>query len=353
MYPVERALLIINRTAGTGQDESVADNLANLFEQALQELSHVHVEVVSNHADARSRAAAFVSKSDSPALVVAGGGGGTLRAVIEGICDSRTSEDLPGPQRVRVGALRMGSGNLLAKQFGVPRDPILAMQGLLTNLKAGRTAPCCVMECETWSSSGESEVHYAVSMGGLGDLGHVPADLERWHARLPFVRRSAARLVGIEQVTNLEYALALFSRSLRGMLSFNHNKTIEIHFQDQTERLPLLSGVVMNFPIPQLPFNGNVSVEDEALSVYLIPRRGRTSPLLQLVAPQRLIRHARHIQIKNKQQLEIRFVDRDRVDFFLDEDPLTTHQRLTLGVAGSIAFVPGPNYALTDRGVSK
>ena len=177
----------------------------------------VHVEVVSNHADARSRAAAFVSKSDSPALVVAGGGGGTLRAVIEGICDSRTSEDLPGPQRVRVGALRMGSGNLLAKQFGIPRDPILAMQGLLTNLKAGRTAPCCVMECETWSSSGESEVHYAVSMGGLGDFGHVPADLEHWHARLPFVRRSAARLVGIEQVTNLEYALALFSRSLRGM----------------------------------------------------------------------------------------------------------------------------------------
>ncbi|HEX6648026.1 MAG TPA: diacylglycerol kinase family protein [Pyrinomonadaceae bacterium] len=350
---MERALLIINRTAGTGQNESVANDLTILFKQALQKLSHVHVELVSDHADARARAAAFVSESDSPALVVAGGGGGTLRAVIEGICDSRTSEELPGPQRVRVGALRMGSGNLLAKQFGVPHDPVRAIQGLLTNLKAGRTARCCVMQCETWNSSGESETHYAVSMGGLGDFGHVPADLARWHARLPFVRRSAARMFGIEQITNIEYALALFSHALHGMLSFNHDETIEIQFQDQTERFPLLSGVVMNFPVPQLPFNGSVSIEDEALSVYLIPRRGRTSSLMQLVAPQKLIHHARHIQIKNKQQLEIRFVDRDRIDFFLDEDPLTTHQRLTLRVAGSIAFVPGPNYVLTDRGVSK
>ena len=107
MFPVERALLIINRNAGTGQGESVAEKLASLFRQGLDELSQVKVELVSNHADARACAAGFISESEAPALIVAGGGGGTLRAVIEGICDTHRNTD-----RVRVGALRMGSGNV-------------------------------------------------------------------------------------------------------------------------------------------------------------------------------------------------------------------------------------------------
>src|ERR1044072_3551033 len=109
MFPVERALLIINRTAGTGQGEAVAERLALLFRQGLDGLSEVKIELISNHADARACAAAFVCESEAQALIVAGGGGGTLRSVIEGICDSSA------PERVRVGALRMGSGNVLAK----------------------------------------------------------------------------------------------------------------------------------------------------------------------------------------------------------------------------------------------
>src|SRR5262245_21430295 len=117
MFPVARALLIINRTAGVGQDEAIVAQLASLFRRELVELRDVQVEPVSNHADARTCAARFSTASEAPALIVAGGGGGTLRAVIEGIHDS-------GNTGVRVGALRMGSGNLLARQFGVPRDPI-------------------------------------------------------------------------------------------------------------------------------------------------------------------------------------------------------------------------------------
>ena len=88
MFPVERALLIINRTAGTGQGEFVAEQLSSRFQQKLDGLSEVKVELVSNHADARTCAAGFVFESGAPALVVAGGGGGTLRAVIEGICNA-------------------------------------------------------------------------------------------------------------------------------------------------------------------------------------------------------------------------------------------------------------------------
>ena len=330
MLPVERALLIINRTAGTGQDEWIAEKLISLFKRGLEDLPCVQVESVSNHTAVRACTAEFVSASTAPALVVAGGGGGTLRAVIEGVCHS--------PQHVRVGALRMGSGNLLAKQFGVPHDPVVALHGLLTNLKAGRTVPCCVMRCQTWTSSGTSELHHAVTLGGLGQFGHIPSDLARWHARFPFLHKSAARVFGIEKLTNIEYALAFVIRFVSCMLFPDRAEKVEIQFQGRTERLRLLSGLVMNFPIPALPLKPNVTVEDEALVVYLIP----------------LSLHRRRIRIEKDQRLEIRLLDRDCVELFLDEDPVTTHKRLNLEVAGLITFVPGPDYpSIADRGVSK
>ena len=335
MFPVERALLIINRNAGTGQGDAIAEKMTLLFRHGLDQLRDTRVELVSNHADARACTAEFISESEAPALVVAGGGGGTLRATVEGICDSRASEELPGPERVRVAALRMGSGNVLAKQFGVPRDPAVALNGLLTNLKAGRTAPCCVMRCQTWTTSGNTVVHHAVTLGGLGQFGRVPSDLARWHTRFPNVHKTAARF-GIEKFTNVEYALTLLIRFMSCTLIPERAEEVEIQFQDQKERFRLLSGVVMNFPIKALPFDPGVTVEDEALSVYLIPLKGRFSP--------------HRILLKKNDRLEIRFVDRDCVEFFLDEDPVTTYKQLSLGVAGSIAFVPGRNYQHNGHG---
>ena len=190
-------------------------------------------------------------------------------------------------------------------------------------------------------------IHHAVTLGGLGQFGRVPSDLERWHARFPNIHKSAARF-GIEKFTNVEYGVTLLIRSISCILAPDSAETVEVEFQDQKERFRLLSGVVMNFPLAALPFNPGVSVEDEALSVYLVPFRGRLSPLCQLVAPKRLFTH--HIRIEKNQRLEIRFVDRDCVEFFLDEDPVTTYRRLSLSVAGSIAFVPGPDYPQNGHG---
>ena len=310
MFPVGRALLIINRAAGTGQSESTVEQLSSLFKERLGELSEVRVELVDDHATARDCASRFISSSESPALVVAGGGGGTLRAVIEGVCHNST---------VRVGSLRMGSGNVLARQFGVPRDPFKGLQGLLTNLSADRTVPCCVMRCETWTRSGTSQVHYGVSMGGLGQFGRIPSDLSRWHTHFPIVRKLGARSIGVERFNNVEYIVAFLLRTLT-----HRAEPIEIRFQNQQERFRLLSGVVLNFPIKAIPFKPCVTVADEALEVHLLSLRGR-----------------RCFRIEKHQRLDIRFVDRKCVEFFLDEDPVTTHGRLSLEVAGSVAFVPG------------
>jgi diacylglycerol kinase family enzyme len=360
MSQVERALLIINRAAGVGHGDAVAERLSSMFREGLGEGTQAHVEVVADHPAARACATRFLNASEAPAVIIAGGGGGTLRAVIEGICSQPAhvagfgaSTSLPGRERVCVGALRMGSGNVLAKQFGVPRDPVAGLLGLLESLKAGRTAPCCVVRCETWKSAEQSELHHFATLGGLGQFGRIPSDLARWHARLPSLHAGAVRLFGIERLTNLEYALALLFRSVSCMLFPDSVETVEVDCQDLKERMRLLSGVVMNFPIKAFPFKPDVRVEDEAVSLYLIPLKGRLSPLLQLVAPQRLLRQTRCIRLEKNQRLEIQFAEGDFVEFFLDEDPLTASGRLSFEVAGSIAFVHGPDYQwLGDRGVS-
>lgn len=343
MFPVKRALLIINRAAGVGHGDVVAERLTLMFKEALGELTEVDVELVSDHAAARSIAAKFMDGSDEPALIIAGGGGGTLRGVIEGICGEDPTKPLPGPQRVRVGALRMGSGNVLAKQFGVPRDPVAGMRGLLRNLATGRMVSCCVIRCEVWKSPGDSETYYATALAGFGQFGRIPRDLARWHFRMPRLHKGAARLLGIERLNNLEYTSALLLRSVCCLLVPDMAEAVEYSFQDQEERMRLLSGVMMNLPIKQFPFKPTVRVEDEAVSIYLIPFKGRLSPL-RLLFPRNIINHSHCIRLEKNQRLELRVTDRISMEFFLDEDPLIAYGRLSLGVAGSISFVPGPDF---------
>ena len=167
-------------------------------------------------------------------------------------------------------------------------------------------------------------------MGGLGQFGRIPSDLARWHARFPTLHKTAAWF-GIEKYNNIEYAVAFLIRAILCMLNPNRAEMIEIQLQNQTERFRLLSGVLMNFPINVIPFNPGVRIEDEALSLFLVEAN--------LPIPR-----TRCITLGKKDRFGIRFVDREGVEFFLDEDPVTTYGQVTFGVAGSIAFVPGSDY---------
>jgi hypothetical protein len=341
----ERILLIVNRTAGIGHGHAIVDRLRTMLAKLSGEQATLQMEVVGDHPAARARANEFLAASDAPALILVGGGGGTLRAVIEGLCEGSEVGRLPGRERVIIGALRMGSGNVLARQFGIPRDPEAGLRGVIENLRAGRTVPCCVMRCEAGTSGDRTEVYYAATLGGFGQLGRVPGDLARWEHRLPAVHKVAATLFGIERLTNVEYALALLIRSAScALLGGSTAEKVEVRTRDRREVVRLLAGVAMNFPIKAFPIDPGVRAEDEALSLHLIPYAGRLPALLLVLAPRRLLQDALHIRIEGPERVEIRLIDRDAVEFFLDEDPMTFHGRLTLEVAGSLAFVPGPEY---------
>ena len=341
----ERILLIVNRSAGIGHGDPVVGRLRSMLVKLLGEEATLQVEVVTDHPEARTRAKEFLDASDVPGLIIVGGGGGTLRAVIEGLCEGSEVGRLPGRERVLIGALRMGSGNVVARQFGIPRDTDAGLRGIIDNLRAGSTVPCCVMRCETGTRGGLTEVHYGATLGGFGQLGRVPGDLVRWEYRLPAAHKVAATLFGIERLTNVEYALALLIRSASAaLLGGSTAEKVEVCMRDQRGIMRLLAGVAMNFPFKAFPVDPGVRAEDEALSLYLIPYSGRLSTLLLVLAPRRLLRGALKIRIEGQERVEIRLLDRNTAEFFLDEDPMTFHGRLTLQVAGSLAFVPGPEY---------
>jgi hypothetical protein len=341
---VERILLIVNRTAGIGHGHALVDRLRTMLAKPFGEQATLRVEVVGDHPAARARANEFLGASKAPALILVGGGGGTLRAVIEGLCEGSEEGRLPGRERVLLGALRMGSGNVLARQFGIPRDPEAGLRGIIENLRVGRTVPCCVMRCEIGTRGGRTDVHYAATLGGFGQLGRVPGDLVRWEHRLPAGRKIAATSFGIERLTNVEYALALLIRSAStALLGGSTAEKVEVRTSDRRGIMRLLAGVAMNFPFKAFPVDPGVRAEDEALSLHLIPYTGRLSTLLLVLAPRRL-QGALRIRIEGQERVEIRLLDRNAAEFFLDEDPMTFHGRLTLQVAGSLAFVPGPEY---------
>ena len=112
---VKRILLIVNRTAGLGHNHALVDRLRTMLAKPFGEQATLRVEVVGDHPAARARANEFLGASKAPALILVGGGGGTLRAVIEGLCQNSELGRLPGRERVLIGALRMGSGNVLAR----------------------------------------------------------------------------------------------------------------------------------------------------------------------------------------------------------------------------------------------
>jgi hypothetical protein len=314
------ALLVLNRSAGTGHAESDARRLKEELRTGAGEDLSIEVAVVDDHPSARAVAALFAARAAPPRLIVAAGGGGTLRAVVEGVMDA--FPDGPPPAgTVRVAALRMGSGNVIARRLGIPLDPMLAAREVGAAFARGHSAPCAVMRCSHGTSGGGTEVRHAVTMCGLGAWGRVPGDIRRWREGHAAGRGRAASLVGLERVNMMEYLAFGTGRMLAATLAVSRCELVEL---DGNRRLRLLAAVALNLPLPPLPDPG-VSLGEEAVGATVLPRFGR--PFRRRIEPGR--------------GLTMRLLDRESVEFFLDEDPEVAFDWLKVEVAGCLAFVPG------------
>jgi hypothetical protein len=314
------ALLILNRASGTGHPADVMDQLEKALESGYGSPLQTQAVVVDDHPKARSAAAHFAAAASRPALVVAAGGGGTLRAVVEGVLEAFPSAP-PGPDVVRLAALRMGSGNIVARSLGFPRDPLAAAREVGEGLAQNVTRPVAVIRCTHGLRGGGTAVQHAVTMCGLGQWGLVPGDIARWRKRHARGRKRAASWVGLERVNAIEYVIFGAARMLAGTVSRSRCAMVEI---DGVRQIRLLAVVALNLPLPPLPDPG-VALGDEAIGLTVLPRLGRPS--------------RRRLGVGDS--FTVRLLDRDSVEFFLDEDPEQATGWLRLDVAGVLAFVPG------------
>lgn len=276
--------------------------------------------VVGDHSEARSAAARHASAAPRPSLIVTAGGGGTLRAVVEGVMDAFPAVP-PGPDVVMLAALRMGSGNVVARGLGIPRDPLAAARQVGGAVAGNVTTPVAVIRCAHGVPGGGTAVRHAVTMCGLGQWGLVPGDISRWNDQHARGRKRAASWVGLERVNAIEYVIFGGARLLGGTVSRSRCAMVEI---DGARPIRLLAAFALNLPVPPLP-NAGVALGDEAIGVTVVPRLGR--PFRRRLGP--------------GDSFALRFLDREAVEFFLDEDPEEATGWLRLEVAGVLAFVPG------------
>jgi hypothetical protein len=311
------ALLVLNRSAGTGHTSGDADRLAEALLSGGGAFT-VDIAPVDGHPEARAAAAGFAASAARPSLLVAAGGGGTLRAVVEGVMDVFPNT-APPDSEVRLAGLRMGSGNVIARRLGVPLDATDAARQIGAGFAEGRFVPCAVMRCSHGAPGGETRVRHAVTMCGLGAWGRVPGDIARWRGRHAAGRARAASWIGLERVNMAEYLAFGAGRMLAAAVSVSRCEMVEI---DGGRRMRLMAAVALNLPLPPLPDPG-VAMGDEAVGLTVLPRFGR--PFRRRLEPGR--------------GFELRLVDRESVEFFLDEDPELAFGWLRLEVAGRLAFV--------------
>ncbi|HSS61106.1 MAG TPA: diacylglycerol kinase family protein [Candidatus Limnocylindrales bacterium] len=309
-----KVLVVLNRASGVGHAAGIADDLASALRAGYAGTLDVAIEVVDDHPQARRVAAAFVESAPLESLLVAAGGGGSLRAVVEGGLGSAASI-----HAVRFAALRMGSGNVVARNLGMPLDPVLGAGLIGESLRSGVTRAVGVIRCR-FGDGGSKATAYAVTMCGLGQWGRVPGDIERWRATHASARRRAAGLVGLERVNTVEYVGLGAMRLAAGAIQAARCDLVEL----DGRRMRLLAGVVMNMPLPGLP-DPRVEIGEAAAGAVLVPRFGR--PIRRRVEPGRPLR--------------LTFIDPTQVEFFLDEDPEHATGSLEIDIAGTATFVPG------------
>ena len=330
-------LLAINAAAGTGNTPKLGRNIAEILRKRLGHEHHVKLHCAEGHEAIRNSARAFARRHPEDAVIIAGGGGGTLRAVIEGVGIEKPNQNL------RLGALRMGSGNVIARQLGMAKDPVEGVEELAAQLLRKAVTECCVIGCDLFNDNKPTSTVYGATLGGFGLFGRVPQALEKYHADHPKLHRFTAKSVGIERLTNLEYGLCLAGLCSRAAWNPQTLPEIEVKQGDHTESFRVLAGALMNFPLGALPFQPGLKVEDLALSLHLIPYHSRLQALSLVPRAKALAKEARIFRITDDTPVTLRVVNGERMPFFIDEDPLEAAQ-LTLRIAGSLPFIPGKNY---------
>ncbi len=236
--------VILNPGAGATED---LESLRKILSHRLPEAD---VRLTQRKGDAREIAREALDSG--VALVVAGGGDGTLNEVINGL-----AADFP---RARLGLLPLGTGNDFARSIGVPPD----LEGALAILAEGRARAVDVVRADF---PGESRWFVNMSAGGFGGMvSEKAAELkDRW-GPLAYLRAALGTLPEIE--------------GFKTSVTLNGTENLEI----ETYNVVISNGRYVAAGIPAAPHS---RLDDGLLDLMLVPTA--SLPELALLVPQVLL----------------------------------------------------------------
>jgi hypothetical protein len=212
---------------------------------------------------------------------------------------------------------------VLARRLGIAREPLEGIRQLGAALRAGRSRRWPVIRCAVGASSGPDDVRLAAVMCGLGQWGRCSGDLARWHRLAPYSRAALAAAAGIERVNHLEYMAAAGGRLVEAAVRPAACEEVEVAYCGSSERYRLLAGAAITVRISGIPFDPHVAPGAAEAGVLLVSRDGRI----------------RRFRLAPGVRLDISLLDRDAVEFFLDEDPEIAHGSISLDVVGTLPFL--------------
>jgi len=292
------ALLLLNRASGTGDAAAGAGALREVLARRLP----TSVSQVDDHATAALAAEAFVRAHPS-ALVVVAGGGGTLRAATEGAWRAVGRRTVPAA-RLTLVALRLGSGNVVARALGAGRDPVESLERMADGLAAGRTVAVPVIRCRD-----DGREQLALAMAGFARWGLVPGDIARWRCAAGPARGWLGRAVGIERLNQVEYRAFFALRLAEALAGPRCLRPIELTAGGRTTRLRPLAVGVVNLPVRGLPGVAPPGLGAPCFDLYVLPWPGLGRP--------RLAWRLR----PGGPPVRLRMLDGEPAECFLDEDP--------------------------------
>jgi hypothetical protein len=331
---IERVLLLVHERSATGHDLREVRALARALRAHLPRSIGIEARTAKDHHDVKASSRDFADAYDGPVAIIAGGGGGTLRAVLEAVIDANASE------RIRIAPLRFGSGNVLARRLRIPSDPFTAIERIARALENDVHVFSSIMRLDAGTRDDATITHYAATLAAFGQAGRLAHDVSRIRALGPRAFRALANGFGIERVNHAHYASCFASRTVRTLLDPDAMEEVEIRTSTSVQRTRLFSALAMKTRVPEVPFDPGVDIEENAIAVAVAPWRGRGEAMRALLSKDALVDGLERHRIGPSDRFELRLLDRPSARFFVDEDPLEFFHHATISLAGRAALVP-------------
>jgi hypothetical protein len=333
---IKDMLFIINLEAGTGYEKTEVQELISVIQDRIDPCTRLCIETVSDHPAIIRLTESFIKRNTQEKVIIAGGGGGTLHAVITAIYKLKEKSHQPLPP-IKIGTLRMGSGNVIAKLMGIPKDPVRGLVTLIDGLNRNTYKQVCIGRFDFTDRTDTRRTVYGATLMGFGEFGHVPGEASRFNKRFPFLHHVLSGLFGIEFLNTCEYILCLLRRGLIRFFNPHLLCRAKITSKGISFMHTIISGLIMNFPIQSIPIHPGITISDERLYLHSIPYTKRRDILYSVFKPHKL--RASGFYITPSQPAEIEFTHNKATELFIDEDPYIIKDTIHVSIAGTLDFI--------------